>query len=112
MNNSLRRCLIEMERDEIDVLVLGREANSQLVSGVARSWLAGTRDFSPACVVVRQTSSVYIINFADSELPPQNPQPHLLPLSLDPQKTVQRIAALPGIPDAARIGLDGLSPLF
>ena len=39
----LEQALSAMERDNIDALVLGREANARAVSGANRLWIAGTR---------------------------------------------------------------------
>ena len=54
------RVLAEMEAGNIDVLVVGREANARYVSGAPRLWMAGSRAFGPGCVLVRATGpSIY-----------------------------------------------------
>jgi len=35
------RVLAEMERADVDILVIGREANARYVAGVRRLWTAG-----------------------------------------------------------------------
>ena len=52
------RALQEMEAADVDILVLGREANARYVSGAPRLWTAGSRAFGPGCVVVRATGAV------------------------------------------------------
>ena len=39
------RVLAAMEAEDVDVLVMGREANARYVSGVPRLWTAGSRAF-------------------------------------------------------------------
>ena len=50
---SKERVLEEMARQNVDVLLLGREGNARYVSGAHRLFLAGERAFAPGCVVVR-----------------------------------------------------------
>ena len=47
------RVLAEMERADIDILVIGREANARYVAGVRRLWTAGSRPFGAGCVLIR-----------------------------------------------------------
>ena len=58
MAEGLVRALDEMARQDVDLLVLGREGNARFVSEAARLWLAGTRPFAPGCVVVRETGTI------------------------------------------------------
>ena len=51
------RVLAAMEADDIDLLVLGREANARYVSGAPRLWTAGPAPFGPGCVLVRGTGA-------------------------------------------------------
>ena len=53
------RVLAEMERADIDILVVGREGNARYVSGAPRLWTAGSRAFGPGCVIVRATGAVH-----------------------------------------------------
>ena len=55
------RALAQMEAHDLDVLVLGREANVRYVTGTPGLWTAGTRPFSPAAVVVRATGAIHAL---------------------------------------------------
>ena len=69
MAEGLTRALDEMARQDVDVLVLGREGNARFVSGATRLWLAGTRPFAPGCVVVRETGAVHLMSTTDFGVP-------------------------------------------
>lgn len=49
------RALAQMDAHDLDILVLGRQANIRYVTGAPQLWIAGTRPFGPMCVVVRAT---------------------------------------------------------
>ena len=90
-----------MERDGVDALVLGREANARAVSGANRLWLAGTRAFAPGCVVVRSTRVVHLLANSDDgfeDFPPRTstPSPGI------PTKLLAALGAIPGFTDARR----------
>jgi Xaa-Pro aminopeptidase len=86
----------EMERQGVDVLLLGREGNARYASGIHRLFLAGERAFAPGCVVVREHTTVNT----------------LFPPSWNAATQVERVAAIPGVAAARRVGVDGLTPLF
>jgi Xaa-Pro dipeptidase len=71
------RVLAEMEAADVDILVVGREANARYVSGAPRLWLAGTRPFGPGCVLVRGTRAVYLMSTWDEGVPEDIPHEHL-----------------------------------
>lgn len=106
---SRERVLDEMRRQGIDVLVLGREGNARAVSGAQRLFLAGERAFSPGCVVVAETAAVHVLSVTDFGIPADV---GLYPPSWSPVALVGRVAALPGVASAGRVGVDGLTPLF
>jgi Xaa-Pro aminopeptidase len=108
----LARCLEEMRRRGLDALILGREANARYVSGARRLSLAGTRPFGPGCVVVRETGSVHLLANTDDGVPDTVPRQNLFGLRWDPSRLTGSVAAIPGLLDARRIGVDGLTPLF
>jgi Xaa-Pro aminopeptidase len=108
----LARALDEMARQDVDVLVLGREGNARFVSGATRLWLAGTRPFAPGCVVVRETGAVHLMSVTDFGVPDRIPPSRLYPMSWNPVNIMGAVAAIPGVSDARRIGVDGLTPLF
>jgi Xaa-Pro aminopeptidase len=108
----LARALDEMERRDLDVLVLGREGNARYVSEATRLWLAGTRPFAPGCVVVRATGAVHLLSVTDDGIPSDIPPQRLYPMSWNPANIMGAVAAIPGVSGARRIGVDGLTPLF
>lgn len=106
------RALREMERDGLDALVLGREANARYVSGVRRLWTVGTRPFAPSCVVVRAPFSIHLLSTWDDGIPPEIPREQLIQLSWNPANLLGTIARIEGLDAARRIGIDGMTPLF
>jgi Xaa-Pro aminopeptidase len=108
----LARALDEMARQHVDVLVLGREGNARFVSEATRLWLAGTRPFAPGCVVVRETGAVHLLSVTDFGVPADIPAERLYPMSWNPVRIMTEVAAIPGVSNARRIGVDGLTPLF
>jgi Xaa-Pro aminopeptidase len=106
------RVLEEMARHSVDVLILGREGNARYVSGAHRLFLASERAFAPGCVVVLETGQVHLLSNTDFGIPSEIPHSNLYPTSWNPATVVGRIAAIPGVASAARIGVDGLTPLF
>jgi Xaa-Pro aminopeptidase len=101
-----------MDARDVDVLLLGREANARFVSGAERLFLAGERAFAPGCVVARGARDVYLLSTGDAGIPPEVARANLYPLSWNPANLFGRIAALPGVAGARRVGVDGLTPLF
>src|SRR3979409_277265 len=100
-----------MARQDVDVLVLGREGNARFVSGATRLWLAGTRPFAPGCVVVRETGAVHLLSITDFGVPSDIPAQCLYQMSWNPMNIVGVVAAIPGVSSARQIGVDGLTPL-
>ena len=96
----------------IDVLVLGREANARYVSGADRLWLAGTRPFSPGCVLPATTGTVHLLSITDDGLPADVTTDQLFPISWNPMDILANLAAIPGVTGARTIGVDGMTPLF
>jgi Xaa-Pro aminopeptidase len=97
---------------DIDVLVLGREANARYVSGADRLWLAGTRPFAPGCVLPAATGEVHLLSITDDGLPSDIGVDHLFPISWNPMNIFGNLAAIPGVYGARRVGVDGMTPLF
>jgi Xaa-Pro aminopeptidase len=108
----LDRCLAEMERRGLDALILGREGNAKYVAGARRLFVAGTRPFGPGCVVVASTRNVHLLTVWDDGIPPEIPREHLFGLSWNPMNILASVAALPGLAEARRVGVDSMSPLF
>jgi Xaa-Pro dipeptidase len=97
---------------DVDVLVLGREANARYVSGADRLWLAGTRPFAPGCFVVRETGAVHLLSVTDDGVPPSIAVDRLYPISWNPMNLVGAVAAAAAGVAVRRVGVDGMSPLF
>jgi Xaa-Pro dipeptidase len=108
----LAQALDEMARQDVDVLVLGREGNARFVSEATRLWLAGTRPFAPGCVVVRETGAVHLLSVTDFGVPAEIPPARLYPMSWNPANIMGAVAAIPEVSGAQRIAADGLTPLF
>ena len=72
-----QRALDQMEAHDIDVLVLGQEANARYVAGAQRLWTAGTRPFGPGCVVVRATGAIHLVSTWDEGIPDDIPHDNL-----------------------------------
>ena len=106
----LDECLAVMTRDGVDVLMLGREANARTVSDAARLWLAGTRPFSPGCVVVRRRGAVHLLANTDAVVPPDFPVARLYGLTWNPEELLAALTAIDGVHDARRVAVDGMTP--
>jgi Xaa-Pro aminopeptidase len=74
--------------------------------------LAGARAFAPGCVLVRETGAVHLLSITDDGVPPDIPIENLYPITWNPVRLVDRLAAAPGLAAARRIGVDGLTPLM
>jgi Xaa-Pro aminopeptidase len=106
----LAACIELMERDGIDVVMLGREANARTVSDASRLWLAGTRPFSPGCVVVRRTGAVHLLANTDAVVSPGFPVERLYGVTWNPEKLLSALTAIDGVRDARRVAVDGMTP--
>jgi Xaa-Pro aminopeptidase len=99
-----------MERDDVDVLLLGREANARTVSDAARLWLAGTRVFSPGCVVVRASGAVHVLANTDAVVPADFRADRLYGVTWNPDKLLAALTAIDGVRSARRVAADGMTP--
>jgi Xaa-Pro aminopeptidase len=103
------RTLAAMDEHDLDVLVLGREANARFASGARRLWTAGTRPFAPGCVVVRQTRDVHVLSTWDDGMPPELDHERLYGTTWNPAILADEVSGIPGVGDAGRIGVDGMT---
>ncbi len=108
--SDLARCLDTMARRDIDVMILGREANARTVADTMRLWLAGTRAFSPSCVVVRDGATVHVLANSDDAVPESFPVDRLFGITWNPEKLAAALAGIPGVSTARRVAVDGMSP--
>ncbi|WP_029245701.1 aminopeptidase P family N-terminal domain-containing protein, partial [Mycobacterium avium] len=107
-----RRALDQMAAHDLDVLVLGRQANVRYVSGAPQLWVAGTRPFGPTCVLVRETGAVHLLSTWDEGVPEDIPHENLYGISWNPANTVAALRRIDGSQTARRVGTDALSPVF
>ena len=106
------RALEQMAAHDLDVLVLGRSANVRYVSGAQQLWVAGTRPFGPACVLVRETGAIHLLSTWDEGIPEDIPHENLYGISWNPMNTMANLQRIHGTATARRVGTDALSPTF
>ena len=106
------RALAEMEADGIDILILGREGNARYVAGAPRLWTAGSRPFTPGCVLVRATGDVHLLSTWDEGIPEDIPHEHLYGITFNPMNMVEVLKGVAGAATATRVGTDSLTPMF
>jgi Xaa-Pro dipeptidase len=107
-----QRALDQMAAHDLDVLVLGRQANVRYVSGTPQLWVAGTRPFGPTCVLVRETGAVHLLSTWDEGVPDDIPHENLYGISWNPMNTLAALRRIDGAAEARRVGTDALSPAF
>jgi Xaa-Pro aminopeptidase len=110
--STLDRCLEAMASNDVDALLLGREAHARAVAGTRRLWLAGTRPFTPSCVVVRSPAAVHVLANTDDVVPDGFPVDHLYGITWNPERLLDALVAIPGLVSARRIGVDGMTPFM
>jgi Xaa-Pro aminopeptidase len=107
-----QRALEQMAAHDLDVLVLGRQANVRYVTGAPQLWVAGTRPFGPTCVLVRETGAVHLLSTWDEGVPEDIPHENLYGISWNPLNTMSALQRIDGAATARRVGTDALSPVF
>jgi Xaa-Pro aminopeptidase len=106
------RALAQMAAHDLDVLVLGRQANVRYVAGAPQLWVAGTRPFGPTCVVVRKTGAIHLLSTWDEGVPDDIPHENLYGIAWNPANTISVLRKIDGAATAKRVGTDALSPSF
>lgn len=101
-----------MEAHDLDVLVLGRQANARYVAGAPQLWVAGTRPFGPVATVVRKSGAVHLLSSWDEGVPEDIPHDQLYGIAWNPMTTIAVLKAIDGAATAVRVGTDALSPTF
>lgn len=106
------RALAQMEAHDLDVLVLGRQANARYLAGAPQLWVAGTRPFGPVATVIRKSGDVHLLSTWDEGIPDDIPHDHLYGISWNPMNTIAVLSKIDGAKSARRVGTDALSPTF
>jgi Xaa-Pro aminopeptidase len=106
------RALAQMEAHDLDVLVLGRQANVRYFSGAPQLWVAGTRPFGPICTIVRSTGEIHLNSTWDEGIPDDIPHDHLYGLAWNPMTLIEVLMGIDGTATAKRVGTDALTPSF
>ena len=106
------RALAQMAAHDLDVLVLGRQANVRYFSGAPQLWVAGTRPFGPICTVVRSTGEIHLNSTWDEGIPDDIPHDHLYGLAWNPMTLIEVLKGIEGATTARRVGTDALTPSF
>src|SRR3954452_22164233 len=104
------RALAEMEKDGVDLLVVGREANARYVSGAPRLWTAGSRAFGPGCALVRATGAVHLLSTWDEGIPDDIPRDHLYGITFNGMNMLKALQGIDGAATARTVATDGLTP--
>ena len=107
-----QRALDQMAAHDLDVLVLGRQANVRYVTGAPQLWVAGTRPFGPTCVLVRATGDIHLLSTWDEGVPDDIPHENLYGIAWNPVNTIAVLQRIDGAATARRVGTDALSPTF
>ena len=98
-------------KHDLDILVLGRQANVRYVTGVPQLWVAGTRPFGPTCVLVRETGAIHLLSTWDEGVPEDIPHENLYGISWNPMNTIAKLQKIDAAAQAHRVGTDALSPV-
>jgi Xaa-Pro aminopeptidase len=106
------RALAQMKANDLDVLVLGRQANVRYVTGAPQLWVAGTRPFAPICVLVRATGEIHLNSSWDEGIPEEIGHDHLYGLAWNPMTNIEVLKNIDGAATARRVGTDAMSPSF
>ena len=106
------RALAQMEVHDLDVLVLGRQANVRYISGAPQLWVVGTRPFGPICEFVRATGEIHLNSTWDEGIPEEIPHENLYGFAWNPMTLVEILKNIKGADTARRVGTDALTPTF
>ena len=104
------RVFAEMDSADIDILVIGREANARYVSGAPRLWTAGSRPFGPGCIVVGATRAIHLLSTWDEGIPDDIPHELLHGITFNAMNVLAMLQGIDGAAAAKTVATDGLSP--
>ncbi|QZT55410.1 M24 family metallopeptidase [Mycolicibacterium austroafricanum] len=106
------RALAQMEAHDLDMLVLGRQANVRYISGAPQLWVVGTRPFGPICEFVRATGEIHLNSTWDEGIPEEIPHQNLYGFAWNPMTLVGILQNIKGADTVRRVGTDALTPTF
>jgi Xaa-Pro aminopeptidase len=106
------RALVQMEAHDLDLLVLGRQANVRYISGAPQLWVVGTRPFGPICEFVRATGEIHLNSTWDEGIPEEIPHENLYGFAWNPMTLVDILRNIKGADTFRRVGTDALTPTF
>ncbi|NVN48691.1 M24 family metallopeptidase [Mycolicibacterium hippocampi] len=106
------RALAQMEVYDLDMLVLGRQANVRYISGAPQLWVVGTRPFGPICEFVRATGEIHLNSTWDEGIPEEIPHENLYGFAWNPMTLVGILQNIKGADSMRRVGTDALTPMF
>lgn len=106
------RALAQMQAHDLDVLVLGRQANVRYISGAPQLWVVGTRPFGPICEFVRETGEIHLNSTWDEGIPAEIPHENLYGFAWNPMTLVEILQNINGARSFRRVGTDALTPMF
>lgn len=106
------RALTQMEIHDLDILVLGRQANVRYISGAPQLWVVGTRPFGPICEFVRATGEIHLNSTWDEGIPEEIPHENLYGFAWNPMTLVGILQNIKGADTFRRVGTDALTPMF
>lgn len=101
-----------LQRHDLDALILGGVGDVRYLTGARQLGRAGVLPFAPVAVAVRQTERVHLLSTWDEGVPAEIGHDDLYGLSWNPANLAAALAAIPGLRDSARVGTDGLTPMF
>jgi Xaa-Pro dipeptidase len=107
-----QRALEQMEIHNIDVLVLGRQANVRYVTGAPQLWIGGTRPFGPVCVMLRGSGEIFMMSTDDEGVPEEIGRDRLYGLAWNPMTFIDVLKNIDGASSARRVGTDAITPTF
>lgn len=107
-----KRALAQMTAHDLDILVLGRQANVRYVTGAPQLWVAGTRPFGPICSLVRASGDIHLNSTWDEGIPEEIPHENLYGLAWNPMTLIEVLQAIRGAESFRRVGTDALTPTF
>jgi Xaa-Pro aminopeptidase len=107
-----QRALAQMDAHDLDILVLGRQANVRYVTGAPQLWIAGTRPFGPVCVLVRATGDIYLNSTDDEGVPEEIGHDRLYGLAWNPMTLIAVLKNIDAATTARRVGTDAITPTF